>query len=598
MSLIFEIINVDWRQPLWLLLMLQPFILWIVIYWKHSRASNQFADKHLLPWVQITEQKSLLQKIFSRDTAYWLSMILLAIAMAGPRTPLESANIKQASALDIMLVVDVSASMKATDIEPSRLQRGVQELHELLTRIKRDDVRFGSIVYAARPHVFVPITNDFDALKFYLKDLDQLVLPTKGSDASSALLMASKELASKELLSVKSKQKQAKAILWLTDGDFANAQDKSQIEATLTTLKKQNIPTFILGLGTAEGSAIPLRKGGWLEHNGQGVVSKMDAELLMQFAKLAGGKFSKTYDDESEWVSLYSQGLLNSVTSKRAIGSKSEDQQWVEYYLWFLFLGVILLLLSLIPFKLKKSQEQPIASLFLSVIIFSISLGSSSELYAEEKTHNSILQQSVESYNNQEYALATSGFMSIVLQAKTDSARGKAMHNLGNNYFQQGDYENAAQLFEDALRYAPNQIKSQNNLILTTELNTLLKRRTRKGAAVSANQATGREQLGNQDQAATMLESRVAKPKSLKLPEIPEKHLNDLLSKGLAHLQMLDSVETKEQVQKQRNIEQARISLLRDQDSSLAMWKRLFEIEEGFPAKLNAPKSVPGQRPW
>jgi hypothetical protein len=61
---------------------------------------------------------------------------------------------------------------------------------------------------------------------------------------------------------------------------------------------------------------------------------------------------------------------------------------------------------------------------------------------------------------------------------------------------------------------------------------------------------------------------------------------------------MLDSAEATEKRQKQRNIEQARISLLRDQDSSLSMWKRLFEVEEGFPAKLNAPKSVPGQQPW
>jgi Ca-activated chloride channel family protein len=589
--------NLEWRQPLWLLLMLQPLILWLVLYWKNSQSSNQFADKHLLPWVQISDQKTFLQKIFSRDTAYWLSMILLAIAMAGPRTPLESADTKQASALDIMLVVDISASMKATDIQPSRLQRGVQELHELLTRIKRDDVRFGSIVYAARPHVFVPITNDFDALKFYLKDLDQLVLPTKGSDASSALLMASKELLS--VNSENSEQKQAKAILWLTDGDFASAKDKSQIKATLSSLKKQNIPTFILGLGSAEGSAIPLRKGGWLEHNGQGVISKMDADLLADFAKLAGGKFSQPHDDESEWESLYTQGLLNSVVSNNKTPSEDEDQQWTVYYPWFLFAGLILLLLSLAPFKIGEKESRSIASFILGAVIVSFSLSPTSELYAEENALNSVLEESVKNYNDQEYALATSGFMSIILQAQTDSDRGKAMHNLGNNYFQQGDYENASQLFGDALRYAPDQTQTKNNLTLTNELNSLLQRRRQKGnARRRANQAAGRAQTGNQNQSNAMIESRMILPKNLKLPEIPKEHLNDLLSKGLAHLKMLDSTKATEKRQKQRNIEQARISLLRDQDSSLDMWKRLFEIEEGFPAKLEFPKAVPGQQPW
>ncbi len=600
--LMFESIinNLDWRQPLWLLLMLQPLVLWLVIRFKNSRASNQFADKHLLPWVQVSDEKNLMQKLFSRDTAYWLSMILLAIAMAGPRTPLESADSKQAPALDIMLVVDVSASMKAGDIKPSRLQRGVQELYELLSKINRDDVRLGSVVYAARPHVFVPITNDIDALKFYLKDLDKLVLPTKGSDASSALLMASKELANKELQSLKSTEKQAKAILWLTDGDFANAQDKSRIEATLTTLKNQNIPTFILGLGTAEGSAIPLRKGGWLEQNGQGVISKMDADLLADFAKLGGGKFSKTFDDESEWELLYTQGLLKSLTGYLKSPQENEDQQWVVYYQWFLFVGSMLLLFSLVPFK-RINPTQPTASILLSAILISLLLGSSSELFADKDKGNALgsaLQESVKNYNKQEYALATSGFMATILQAKTDSDRGKAMHNLGNNYFQQGDYENAAQLYEDALRYAPNQTQSQNNLLLTTELNDLLQRRHRRGVGLRSNQASGRGFLGNQNQTASNIESRMVKPKNLKLPEIPKEYLNNLLSKGLAHLQMLDSEQAKEERQKQRRIEQARISLLRDQDSSLDMWKRLFEVEEGFPAKLDVPKAVPGQQPW
>ncbi len=585
--------NLDWRQPLWLLLMLQPLVLWLIIRFKNSRASNQFADKHLLPWVQVGDEKSLIDKIFSRDTAYWLSIILLAIAMAGPRTPLETADSKQAPALDIMLVVDVSASMKAGDIKPSRLQRGVQELYELLSRINRDDVRLGSVVYAARPHVFVPITNDIDALKFYLKDLDKLVLPTKGSDASSALLMASKELQS-----LKSTTKQAKAILWLTDGDFANAQDKSRIEATLTTLKNQNIPTFILGIGTAEGSAIPLRKGGWLEQNGQGVISKMDADLLADFAKLGGGKFSKVFDDESEWESLYTQGLLNSVTGHFKTPSKDEEQQWVVYYQWFLVVGLMLLLFSLVPFK-RTSPAQPVVSILLSAVLISFLLGSSSELYADEKNAlSTALQESVKNYNEQEYALATSGFMATILQAKTDNDRAKAMHNLGNNYFQQGDYENAAQLYKDALRYAPNQTQSQNNLLLTTELNDLLQRRRRRGVGARSKQTSGRGFLGSQYSTAGKAKSRMVKPKNLKLPEIPKEYLNDLLSKGLAHLQMLDSKQAKEKRQKQRKIAQARISLLRDQDSSLDMWKRLFEVEEGFPAKLDVPKSVPGQQPW
>ncbi|MCF6189269.1 MAG: VWA domain-containing protein [Cocleimonas sp.] len=581
----------DWRQPLWLLLALQPLLLWLFLRWKNNKASNSFADKHLLPWVQVTQQKSLMQKVFSRNSAYWLAIILLAIAMAGPRTALESADSKQASALDIMLVIDVSASMKATDIQPSRLQRASQELHELLTLTKRDDVRFGSIVYAARPHLFVPMTNDHNALKFYLKDLNKLVLPTKGSEASAALLMAAKALQKSG-----GEAHQEKAILWISDGDIDQTTDQAKIESTLNNLRQQKISTHILGLGTTEGAAIPLSQGGWLQHNGQGIITKSNLKLLAQFAKIGGGKFSEVYADESEWQTLYTQGLLKTVASNAKPDPKDENQQWQEYYQWFLFPALLLLLLSLVPFKLNAPQTNTVTAILALIFVGSL-LSPYSKAYADN-IFSASLQSSIEDYKNQEYALATSGFISAILQANTRSERAMAMHNLGNNYFQQGDYQNAAQLFEDALRYAPKQTQSQHNLTLTKELNALLEKRRRRGIAGRANQGLGQREQNNPNQLVTSLDNITPELVESVLPELPKEKLDSLLSKGLAHLKMMDGPNAEKHRVQQRNVEQARISLLRDQDDSLQMWKRLFEIEEGFPAKLKEPQIVPGQQPW
>jgi len=592
MSLFNLISSFDWRQPLWLLLALQPLLLWLFLRWKSHRENNNFADKHLLPWVQVIQQKSVTQKIFSSNTAYWFAMTLLAIAMAGPRTALESTDSKQTSALDIMLVIDVSASMKATDIQPSRLQRASQELHELLTLIKRKDIRFGTIVYAARPHLFVPMTDDHNALKFYLKDLNKLVLPTKGSDSSAALLIAAKALQQSGV-----KPNQTKAILWISDGDITKAEDKASIEATLKTLQQQKISTHILGLGTPEGAAIPLPQGGWLQHNGQGVVTKSNLKLLAHFATLGGGKFSHAYNDESEWQTLYTQGLLKTVLSNSQPKPKDENQQWQEYYQWFLFPALLLLLLALVPFKLKPQRANTIVSSFFVLCFASILFSPVSNIYAESD-FSEHLQNSIQDYQNQEYALATSGFISAILQANTNSERAMAMHNLGNNYFQQGDYQNAAQLFEDALRYAPKQTQSQYNLKLTKELNALLEKRRRRGLAGNANQGIGKQERSNPNQLVTSLDNITPKLTKSVLPKIPKAQLDSLLSKGLAHLKIMDDPYAKKLRDQQRNVAQARISLLRDQDDSLQMWKRLFEIEEGFPAKLKSPKSVPGQQPW
>ena len=188
--------DLDWRQPLWLLLSIQPLVLWFILQWLQKHSQELFADSHLLPWIQVHENKTLRQRLLSRNLAYSLAWVLFAISLAGPRLPDPQQKRHNEIALDIMIVVDVSRSMHATDISPTRLRRAVIESYEFLSFAKKAKVgvRVGIVVYAARPHLFVPLTTDFNALKYYLEDLDSLQLPTQGSQSSSALSFAIKEL--------------------------------------------------------------------------------------------------------------------------------------------------------------------------------------------------------------------------------------------------------------------------------------------------------------------------------------------------------------------------------------------------------------------
>jgi Ca-activated chloride channel family protein len=117
---------------------------------------------------------------------------LFSVSAAGPRIADKPMNAQNEIVLDVMLVVDLSQSMRATDIKPSRMRRATLEVYEFLSLAK--NTRVGITVYAGRPHLFVPLTDDFSALKFYLKSLDSLQLPTLGGDASAALAFAQKEL--------------------------------------------------------------------------------------------------------------------------------------------------------------------------------------------------------------------------------------------------------------------------------------------------------------------------------------------------------------------------------------------------------------------
>ena len=156
--------SIQWQQPWWFLLALQPVMLWLILRWLAKKSQQDFADEHLLPWVKVPTHKTIWQNIISRDTAYFIAWIGFAMALANPQIPDTKVVDSNNANVDIMLVIDLSQSMYATDIKPSRLRRATLEAYEFLSLVK--NARAGVVVYAARPHLFVPLTNDFNALRF------------------------------------------------------------------------------------------------------------------------------------------------------------------------------------------------------------------------------------------------------------------------------------------------------------------------------------------------------------------------------------------------------------------------------------------------
>ncbi len=149
-------ISLDWATPWAGLLALAPLLLaWLAR--RRQRRLNAWADPHLLPW-------AVAARGVRRPVTGWidaLAWLLLAVAAAGPRLPLElpaSVDSVPRHGLSLMVVLDVSASMAATDIAPSRLQRARLELADLAGRLRGE--RVGLIVYAGRAGLLLPPTED------------------------------------------------------------------------------------------------------------------------------------------------------------------------------------------------------------------------------------------------------------------------------------------------------------------------------------------------------------------------------------------------------------------------------------------------------
>jgi Ca-activated chloride channel family protein len=641
---------VSWREPLWLLLAFVPLLIGWIHFVMQPR-QTRFADSHLMPWIVLHQHTKIWRRVFSKNSAFILAWLFFGIAASGPRLPMELAAQQQATDMDIMLVVDVSRSMHVNDISPSRIRRAQIEIEELLERSAGK--RIGVIVFAARPHLLVPLTSDHDALRFYLRTLDSLVLPTQGSEPAAALELAQQELRDSTNPS---------AIIMLTDGDFSTMPD-----AAISTLNAAAIPLYLLGIGSIEGDAIPLTNGTWLQHDGRPVISRLNQKGLRHMASLSvagdvnDNHYSPALDDDSDWQQLYDRGVAR-LAARLTDTNTDHHILWQELYHWPLFFGLILLWLSLMPYGLRLHPRFTVDALLHSafsktganvntktaMLVSSIVLLS---LYPQQENYAANVasvnpagpvneSQAFENFSNGNYPAALSiykqlsgftarlgagsshykmadyngalrQFSQAVLAANNDKQRAVALFNLGNSYFQTGNYAAALTVYQDALRYQPARTNILHNLRFTRALKKAVDERLQQTAPAarrgsgSLRAPTTDATQNNQSGLLSIDENENKKPEDFPLPElanISNAALETLIKKGLDQIKLAATdVTSAEYTFRQRDKlafinAWLRMSDLEDQQALL--WKRLFEIEEGFPAPLSEPRQVPGVNPW
>lgn len=625
MNYIFNIQNIYWREPLWLLLSLQPFIIILIKKFIEKNKAIQYAEKKLLAWVTFPTLTSLSINIFNKNSAYLLAWILFSIALSGPRTPISQTDKEQLFGANIMLVVDLSRSMKATDITPNRLRRAVIEIHELLE--KAQEHRIGITVFSARPHLYVPLTSDHKALRNYLDNIENLTFPTLGSDAVSAILLAQKELL---------KQEEKSSIILITDGDITDTSD-----AQLQLLQKPNIPLYILGIGTIEGEAIQIKNGTWLRHNNQAIVSRMNENNLRHLSRTLKGNFIAVQEDDSDWNILYDNGIAqqNTITN-----SKSKQHiVWKEYFQYFLFFSILLFWLSLTQYKFKIPNHAvffyvAVVSAFLvpesnsNAFEMGFTLGQSVEQSAYRAYSNKNYSQANDNYKNiygykgylgqgnslykmGHYHKALTQFISAALGAETISQRANALYNLANTHFRVGDFTSAINTYRDVLRYQPNNKYCLYNIKISQILKENIEQRIREREKIftTSKQGNGPRSADIEDgsdisenTSVSLGSNKNTLNDNIPLPEIPDIDNNEikrLIISGLRNIKLAQQGNT---ITKSTTLKPiSNFELLNTQhklnalnDSQSLLWKRLFELEEGFPAPVLEPKILPGVQPW
>ncbi len=210
-----------------------------------------------------------------------IGLVFLIIAIANPQTGARMDKVKVKGA-EVIIALDISNSMKAEDISPSRLEKARQEIIQLLSKIRGD--RVGLIIFAGKSFYPVPLTTDYAVIKMYLRGIDTDIISTQGTDIGGALKMAMK--------SFSEDKKSDKAIILITDGENheENAVDIARQAA------EAGISVHTIGLGRKEGVPIPTvnrygKKEFRKDRQGNVVVSRLNEQLLNEIAAAGKGSF-------------------------------------------------------------------------------------------------------------------------------------------------------------------------------------------------------------------------------------------------------------------------------------------------------------------
>ena len=327
------------RQPLWLLLALQPLLLLLLSRLLAASRSTQYSDRSLRPWVLGQLQAGWLAR-YLRALLLLLAWLLLAIAMAGPRLPQSMTDQQSTSQRELMVLLDISPSMSARDVQPNRLERAKLELLDLIQRMQ--GTRMGIVVYGAQPHLLSPMSMDKQVLRYYVNAIHNRQLPTLGSRLALAIELAAKQFDPQD--------KTPRALLIISDGEYhADAKQQQALEDRIAALRQQGVRLYALGIGTTYGAPVMAEDQGWLSDEGHAVNSRLQASQLQRLTQLGNGVYSELHDTNLDWQRLYDEGIGRLKPATQDL--TSEQIIWQELYHWFLIAGVMCLVLSLLTYQ-------------------------------------------------------------------------------------------------------------------------------------------------------------------------------------------------------------------------------------------------------
>lgn len=325
--------HIEYWNLLWLLIPLVGLFIWYIL-WK-KRAISLFAKNESL-FQRLSNGQSNFKQYF-KFFFVLISFLAIVVALVNPKIGTKFETVKR-EGVDVMIAIDVSKSMRATDIQPSRMLKARQFVSNLINEMSND--RIGLIVFAGNAYLQMPLTVDYSATKMFLKQVNTDLVPTQGTAIGDAVELAER--------SYPKDQKNQKVLLVISDGENheGNADD------AIASAKKNGIKVITIGVGTSEGGPIPIGNSGDFKKDSEGniVITKLNEDMLRDLSKEVNGSY---YHIDNKDITTSIIDELGSLDGK--VFEEKVITDYKQHFQLFLFIAFILLLIEfLISFRKSK----------------------------------------------------------------------------------------------------------------------------------------------------------------------------------------------------------------------------------------------------
>ncbi len=259
---------------------------------------------------------------------------LLIVAMLGPSFGESSKEIKSIGK-DIYFAVDLSGSMNAHDIQPTRLEKIKFELKNIVDAFSSD--RVGLIIFSSEAFVQCPLTYDQSAFNLFLETLNTRLVPNAGTDFASPLKIAVKKF-EEDSEEGNGADPKSKIIILISDGEDFGEETK----AVAKDVERLGIKLFCLGVGTERGSKIRSRNGFKRDNTNKEVITKLNPSALKEMATITGGKYfeiNKSRNDVSRLINTI-DGIEGELRDTKKVDVSANK------YFYFLALAIILFVID------------------------------------------------------------------------------------------------------------------------------------------------------------------------------------------------------------------------------------------------------------